>query len=1353
MRRCSVAKTALPPRKRTTLALVALAAASLGLRPPGTHAGPPPIELVFVPATDDQPGGPAYDFRIGRFEIGNDQFVAFLNDALANLDNEKGRYLYFDLDTGNVHIGADLVGQAGIGGTGPLLFDAAINGHVAYIQGGYVVTDPVFAAHPVTGVTWYGALKFCNWLTLASGLDASELAYAEAPAADLNGWRPVTISSAAWAVRDLTAAERDALLEKLGFRLPMDGGADGSNAYNEWLKAAAARRNPSDALVFDALYGFGRNDSPTPADANYFASGGPFEPGTAAVGFYNGVNLLTDGTPTRDTDNAYGLYDVSGNVWEWLQDQGPADPTQRRNRGGSWQSAAASVKLIPGAQRTASAAVSSTGFRIVQRVVDAMLVTPQGDVVAAGPWGGPYVPSLTAPIVYRLSNAVNQPIDFTIASDAAWVTVEPGGGSIPVGDSTEARVSIAPRCADLLPPGDNVAMLRIAFGPEPKTIERRIRLTLTEPLTLSPAENLDAGMFVGGVPTPSAIVYTLESASDQPIEWSADWEDVPLPPSGLSWLTINEGPLAQGEIPPQAATEIVVAIDPIVAAAIPVGVHQGRVTFTDDCTGATFDRTVTLRVTAPLAVAPAEESVSTGVFGGPFQPPAHTFTLTNLTNAPVDWTAGICGDAQTCTAPPEPPWLTLDHTTGTLSTGVGMDVAATLTPAAGTLTVGRHSLIVRFATTGGFTVDRVVTVEVSGLRLEPLDDGEFRGPLGGPFEPTSILYTLSNAGLQEMFWSMTVLLDPPSTLNWLDVSPSKGTILDPNGTAEVMVSLAPDAAALTTGTYFATITFDANGATAGRRITLIVGAEAKNLSVTPLTDFEAAGPTQGSIAPAYTVYRLTNIAGHGAGDIQWHVSADQPWVTINGGLSAAGSLADGSSINVVVAIAPAAAPQLSPGVSEQRFSLIISFDDQTNAEIATRSVALTLVAPKFTLDEALVPAGARQPAGPTYSFHLGRFHVTNAQFVAFLNDALANGDHLRGQYMFFHTATGDVYLNTVATGESGDDFGGRTIRMFSPGASGRIRFLNGQYEIVPQTVDYSSHPVTGVSWYGAVKFCNWLTLDQGMRPRERCYGEGPDPVAWRPMTISASDWAARDLTDDEREVLVAHYRGYRLPMDDGYNNSTPTIDSADDYNEWYKAAAWNETLRQNTLFGFGRNALTGADANYRCSGDGFEDVVNCLSGGTTPVGYYDGSVKAGAFATGTNDNTFGLFDMTGNVHQWLQGRYAPPTTIERRTLRGGSWNDPVNAQSLRTASRTLFAAPSTTSNQIGLRVVRTPAPPAADFDADGDVDLFDFAPLTACPTGPSGSASSLCTGFDFDGDVDVDLRDLGTFQNKFTGRE
>jgi len=143
--------------------IIAMIAATVGaFSPARIHAETPAIEFTHITTSDTQPGGPVYDFRISRFEIRNDQFVAFLNDALSNLSNPRGQYLYFDLETGDVYIHSELIGQTGVNGKGPLLFDAAVNGRIAYVEGHYIVTDPAFAAHPVTGVTWYSAVKFCN---------------------------------------------------------------------------------------------------------------------------------------------------------------------------------------------------------------------------------------------------------------------------------------------------------------------------------------------------------------------------------------------------------------------------------------------------------------------------------------------------------------------------------------------------------------------------------------------------------------------------------------------------------------------------------------------------------------------------------------------------------------------------------------------------------------------------------------------------------------------------------------------------------------------------------------------------------------------------------------------------------------------------------------------------------------------------------------------------------------------------------------------------------------------------------------------------------------------------------------
>ena len=66
---------------------------------------------------------------------------------------------------------------------------------------------------------------------------------------------------------------------------------------------------------------------------------------------------------------------------------------------------------------------------------------------------------------------------------------------------------------------------------------------------------------------------------------------------------------------------------------------------------------------------------------------------------------------------------------------------------------------------------------------------------------------------------------------------------------------------------------------------------------------------------------------------------------------------------------------------------------------------------------------------------------------------------------------------------------------------------------------FDQHPVTGVSWYGAAKFCNWMTLIQNMPPSALAYVEGPDPSDWRAALSGAS-------------AMIA-LPGFRLPMDGG----------------------------------------------------------------------------------------------------------------------------------------------------------------------------------------------------------------------------
>ena len=103
--------------------------------------------------------------------------------------------------------------------------------------------------------------------------------------------------------------------------------------------------------------------------------------------------------------------------------------------------------------------------------------------------------------------------------------------------------------------------------------------------------------------------------------------------------------------------------------------------------------------------------------------------------------------------------------------------------------------------------------------------------------------------------------------------------------------------------------------------------------------------------------------------------------------------------------------------------------------------------------------------------------------------------------------------------------------------------------------------------------------------------------------------------------------------------------------------------------------ITGGDANYQDSGDQWDND-------TSPVGYYA-------------SNGFGLFDVAGNVWEWVNDWYSPdyyqvsptddpqgPDAGTTRVLHGGSWSSTANT--LRAANRA-DRVPDHTGIRIGFR--------------------------------------------------------------------
>jgi formylglycine-generating enzyme required for sulfatase activity len=371
--------------------------------------------------------------------------------------------------------------------------------------------------------------------------------------------------------------------------------------------------------------------------------------------------------------------------------------------------------------------------------------------------------------------------------------------------------------------------------------------------------------------------------------------------------------------------------------------------------------------------------------------------------------------------------------------------------------------------------------------------------------------------------------------------------------------------------------------------------------------------------------------------------------------------------------------------------------------------------------------------GPQYCFRVGAEEITNQQYADFLNSAEFDaGQSELSSFMQFN-ADGDVTLADGTPLFTPNNLASESKIVYSPGA-----LLGTRYTVVnppgknPRTNE--QHPVTHVSWYGALKFCNWLTIKLGLAPSERCYTEGGNAASWHPATISDADWATRDLNDSERAALLA-LQGIRLPMDNLGSLTGFVGSQSNDYNEWYKAAALSphapntsrigfagETIDPyHWQYGFGRDTITRADANYFTSGDPFETTGSSFTAmfdGTTLNQGGNGDIGSGAqFRTMYNANPWRIYDMSGNVEEWVQDRV--DIAAGTHAVRGGGWQQ-LFGESAASYRREVSATPTPDESvAIGFRIVQAICPPVCIADIvsnvtfapppDGVVDAADLA--------------------------------------------
>lgn len=315
----------------------------------------------------------------------------------------------------------------------------------------------------------------------------------------------------------------------------------------------------------------------------------------------------------------------------------------------------------------------------------------------------------------------------------------------------------------------------------------------------------------------------------------------------------------------------------------------------------------------------------------------------------------------------------------------------------------------------------------------------------------------------------------------------------------------------------------------------------------------------------------------------------------------------------------------------------------------------------------LVPGGG-QPGGPQYDFYTSQKETTNDQFLRFLNDVQSRPNSPAGDNLFYD-AQGNIWINPAMQPDRDLLFSvGQSKLQYNPQLPPGRRYSHIEDE--RGKTPYSNMPISGVTWYGSVKYCNWLTLISGRGISELCYTEGTNTLDWAPVT--ATNWHNGIFGEEERTLLLAK-KGFRLPM----LQSNPTMVQTNRFNEFYKMAAWNG--RKNLPYGFGRESFSPGDANFGEIADGR----------LLPVGAFDPDILLSGDILRPNNNFYGIYDLSGNIAEWLNDN-ALPGRANERVLAGGSVSTgPTDLNSL------LIADPHEAGKSGGFRVTTTWLPDPA----------------------------------------------------------
>ena len=433
-------------------------------------------------------------------------------------------------------------------------------------------------------------------------------------------------------------------------------------------------------------------------------------------------------------------------------------------------------------------------------------------------------------------------------------------------------------------------------------------------------------------------------------------------------------------------------------------------------------------------------------------------------------------------------------------------------------------------------------------------------------------------------------------------------------------------------------------------VTGIISGTDIDLTVPYGTDVTALVASFATTGASVTVDGTEQTSGTTANDfsnpLTYRVTAaDNTWqdYTVTAAIAAAAT--EGSGFSSAIAAGDTGEITFSP--SSETLTMIYA-NDSTN-----------ITFPIFEDDSANVTLTKR--------FWMAETEVTNAVMAAVLQWAYDNG--------WFSTTVGDHNGLDATTAKQGEqqllNLGDENCRVDYDG-SGSFTAESG----------YDDHPVTNITWYGAVMFCNWLTE---MR-------DGTiDNVVY---TDIDTDWEDHETTENiERN-------GYRLPSKDEWEYAARylgttepetggNLDSERKYGnddpDWTDGYYWTPGNYASAAYTYWDDESDVNPANSVVDNKDANDLVAVYG-----YYYYDGtwqdkgtSDEAAVKSLGEDSaNALGLYDMSGNVFEWCFSVAAGGWVA-----RGGGWNGPSLSLQVGLSGR---GAPAYfEGNNGGFRICRT----------------------------------------------------------------